>query len=104
MTNILRSTFVLLAIVSGTLLLPTTGAFAESPIVTSPSVDDPDSNGDCTKETGALRCRWDGPCVEDGGKCMSCLGGQSYQSGLGCYTCSAGTSLRKNDDGALECK
>jgi hypothetical protein len=47
------------------------------------------------KESGRLKCRWDGECAKRGTNCMSCTKDMRYQDGLGCYSCPSGTSLKQ---------
>ncbi len=81
-------------------------AYAGSPMTTSPDAVtiDVQKGEQCVKETGRLKCRWDGECVQVGNQCMSCLKGQRYSIELGqCYSCLSGESL-VNENGSWTCK
>lgn len=81
---------------SGFLLLASLQfAAAETPSVSSPDSITIEEGEQCVKTPGKLKCRWDGPCVQEGNVCQSCIGGTQYQHSLGCWSCSAGTSLAK---------
>lgn len=76
-------------------------AYAFSPFTSSPDAVTIDvAKGEkCVKETGRLKCRWDGPCVQVGNQCMSCLKDQLYSQEMGqCYSCPKGTSLRRENN------
>jgi hypothetical protein len=80
--------------------------YASTPMTTSPDAVEIDvAKGEkCVKETGRLKCRWGGDCVQVGNQCMSCMEGQHYSSDLGqCYSCESGTSLAK-ENGSWVCK
>ena len=73
--------------------------YAFSPFTSSPDAVTVAKGERCEKETGRLKCRWDGPCVQVGNQCMSCLKGQLYSQEMGqCYSCPSGTSLRRENN------
>lgn len=75
-----------------------------SPSTTSPEVNDISQGEQCVKETGKLKCRWDGDCVQVGNTCVNCIGGYHWDAGLGaCYSCPSGTGL-KNVGGSWTCE
>lgn len=85
--------FVVLVICAG--LTASLRAADFSPSVFSPDVVQVAPNEACVKESGRLKCRWDGECAKRGTNCMSCTKDMRYQDGLGCYSCPSGTSLKQ---------
>lgn len=75
-----------------------------SPSTYTPEVVDVGPNESCVKESGRLKCRWDGDCVKVGSQCFNCIGGYHYSKEMGtCWSCGQGTSLQ-NVNGSWVCK
>jgi hypothetical protein len=80
-------------------------AWAFSPFSSSPEVVEVGPDEACVKESGKLKCRWDGDCVKRGNKCYSCIKDYHWSDEMDtCYSCPSGGSPQKQPDGTFECK